>query len=126
MNAKRPINLNLWRLKFPIMAVASILHRISGVIIFLCLPLLMYLFHQSLLSQDSFDEMTGFIAHPSIRFIIWISLFALLYHLLAGIRHLIMDLGFGESLSAGRTTAYIVIILSIALAAFLGVWLWQI
>lgn len=126
MNTQRPINLNLWRLRFPVMAIASILHRISGVIIFLCLPLLLYLLQQSLISQGKFDSVTQFIANPLIRIILWVALSALLYHLFAGIRHLLMDLGFGESLSAGRATAYLVIVLAIITSILSGVWLWQI
>lgn len=125
MNPKRPINLNLWRLRFPIMAIASILHRISGVIIFLCLPLFLYLLQQSLSSETNFNQLTVFLAHPIVRLILWGSISAVLYHLFAGIRHLAMDLGFGESLQSGRFTAYFVIILSMITAILSGVWLWQ-
>lgn len=124
MNSQRPIFLNLTQLKFPRMAIVSILHRISGVVMFLALPLLLYLLHQSLYSQTSFVATQQLLAKPLMILIMWGVLSAVVFHILAGIRHLIMDCGYFESLRAGRMTATLVLILAAIATVLLGVWLW--
>lgn len=123
MNRARPIFLNLWQLRFPPMAIVSILHRISGIIIFLFIPFLLYLLHQSLMSNDGFNNVALFTQHVYAKFLLWVVLSATLFHFIAGLRHIIMDLGFAESLNAGRATAVMVFILSALLIIAAGVWL---
>lgn len=125
MAKQRPVNLNLFTIKFPIPAIVSILHRISGFILFLCIPFLLWLLQISLSSINHFDELQAFLGQPLVTILVWGVLAALFFHLVAGIRHLLMDLGFGESLKAGRFSAWAVVILSIALTLIAGVWLWQ-
>ncbi len=122
--ATRPVFINLWRIKFPIPAIISILHRVSGVIIFLAMPILLYFLSQSLISQESFDHLASILIHPAVKIICWLIVAAVIYHTLAGIRHLFMDAGIGESLEAARTSAYLVIIISAVLILLAGVWLW--
>ena len=124
MNKKRPVNLALTTLRFPPMAMVSIGHRISGILLFIFLPFLIYLLHESLISADSFAATHVLLGHPGVRCLLWVIGAATLFHLVAGIRHLLMDFGFGESLNAGRKSAYAVFILSAILSVFLGVWLW--
>lgn len=121
---ERPVNLNLFKFKFPIPAITSILHRLSGVILFLYIPWAMYLLHSSLLSHHSFHDVQYLLQNPWIRLLNWIFLSALALHFVAGIRHIIMDLGWFESVPAGTATAIIVIILSAILIILAGVWLW--
>lgn len=123
MNKKRPVNLDLGSLKFPPMAIASVLHRISGVVLFLLLPFMLYIFSQSVQSEASFAEMKNFLANPVYKLILWAFGTALIYHVIAGIRHLLMDMGFGEHLSTGRRTALIVIVLAVISSIFLGFWI---
>lgn len=123
MNNKRPVNLDLGSLKFPPMAIASILHRISGIVLFLLLPFMMYFLSVSLPSQVSFEHLQDLLAKPSNRVLMWAFSTALIYHVLAGFRHMIMDLGFGETLVVARYTAIIVIACSVILTIGLGVWL---
>lgn len=123
MKPTRPVYLNLLQIRQPLTAIASILHRLSGVILFLLLPLLLALLSHSLASEDSFNNLQQSI-HPLTRFFIWVVLSALLYHFIAGIRHLIMDAGIGESLQGGKLTAGITIAISIIGMIILGVWLW--
>lgn len=123
MNKKRPVNLDLGSLKFPPMAIASVLHRISGVALFLLLPFMLYLFSQSVQSEASFAEMKNSLANPVYKLILWAFGSALIYHVIAGIRHLLMDMGFGEHLSTGRRTALIVIVLAVISSIFLGFWI---
>lgn len=124
MKAKRPVNLNLFKIHFPAPAIVSILHRASGVIVFLLLPLLLWLLSSSLHSQASFDALHDSLTHPVLTFFIWVLLSALFGHLVAGIRHLLMDAGIGESLQGGRFSSYFVFIISAIGIVLLGVWLW--
>lgn len=122
---ERPMNLDLTKISYPITAIVSILHRISGIIIFLLLPVFLYLLHDSLVSETSFTQLQTVVHHPVLKFIIWGGLSAVAFHFWAGIRHMLMDLGFGESLTGGRITAVVVIVLTILSILFLGAWLWQ-
>ena len=125
MNAKsRPIHLNLMKMKFPPMAIVSILHRVSGVLLFLLLPLALYLLHTSLKSQMSFVGLHVFVAMPIVKFLLWALISAASFHFFAGIRHMVMDCGFGEQLKSARVTAYLIIALEVVAVVLSGVWLW--
>lgn len=124
MNKKRPVNLDLMSLKFPPMAIASILHRVSGVILFILLPVIIFLLGQSLHSAEGFAQASSMLAHPCYKVTLWAFSAAMGYHILAGIRHLLMDMGFGEHLHAARCTAILVIVLALILTIFLGFWIW--
>jgi len=121
---KRPVNLNLTTIHFPCHAIASLMHRISGFILFLFIPLLLWILQTSLASYEQFLNLQDMLATPFFKLILWGLLSAFLYHLLAGIRHLIMDFGYGESLSAARLTAQLVLLMGVLLSVALGVWLW--
>lgn len=124
MNKKRPINLSLTTLKYPPMAIVSILHRISGILLFLLMPLMLYFLSRSLKSPGSFSDLQVLLSNPMIKILLLAFASALVYHLLAGIRHLLMDLGLGEHLSSGRRSATFVIVASSVLIIVMGVWLW--
>jgi len=124
MSTKRPMNLDLTTMHFPIMAIASILHRISGVLLFLYMPFILWLLDQSLSSSTHFLNLQATLYEPIIKWFIWLFLAALFYHLVAGIRHLLMDFGIGESLKGGRIGAQFTIGLTIVLTLLAGVWLW--
>lgn len=125
MNKKRPINLDLSTMKFPVMAITSIFHRVSGLLLFLLLPVIIYFLGRSLQSAQSFAELqTLIMTNQYIKALLWVFSAALIYHLFAGIRHLIMDLGFGEHLEAGRKSAIAVMICSIFVMILLGFWIW--
>lgn len=120
----RPVNLRLTTMKFPMTAIVSILHRVSGLILFLFLPFLLWVFSLSLSSAESFATVQSYFQDTSIKFLVWVFLSGLVYHLFAGIRHLIMNFGIGESLKGGRIGATIVIALAAIIAIILGIWLW--
>jgi succinate dehydrogenase cytochrome b subunit len=124
MHNKRPVNLDLTTMRFPIPAIASILHRVSGVILFLLLPLLLVAAEWSLRSPMDFAELRLWMASPLFKLLFWGMLAAFIYHLLAGLRHILMDMGFGESLSCGRLSAKVVIGLSVVFILMAGAWLW--
>ncbi len=106
------------------MAIVSILHRISGILLFLLFPVFLYFGHLSIQSPASFGELQGFLVHPFGKLMTWAFLSALIYHLFAGIRHILMDIGFGETLIAGRRSAIAVIVLALIFILILGFWLW--
>ena len=122
VNHKRPVNLDLATIKFPVMAISSILHRISGVVLFLLFPVMLYFFEMSLKNAGTFTEVQQWILNNLYcKFVFWVFGAAIIYHLLAGIRHMVMDLGFGESLVAGRRSAVGVIAAAIFFTVLLGI-----
>lgn len=124
MKHKRPVNLNLFTIRFPIPAIASILHRISGVILFLFIPFILWGLSSSLASQQDFDDVHQFFTSAWVKFIIWGVLSALVFHLIAGIRHILMDMGIGEELKSGKLGAQITIGISVVFIILVGIWLW--
>lgn len=124
VNSKRPVNLDLRTIKLPVTAYTSILHRISGVILFVGIAVLLFALDKSLASEDSFEQVKACLAHPLAKLVIWGLLSALLYHLVAGIRHLVMDAGIGETLEGGKRGSKIVIAIAVVLIVLAGVWVW--
>ncbi len=78
----------------------------------------------SLSSPEGFDEVRAYLGSPLAKLIVWALLSALLYHLVAGIRHLVMDTGHGETLEGGKLGSKIVIVVSAVLIVLAGVWIW--
>jgi len=117
LKSKRPVNLPLSQvisvnLKSPV-AIASILHRISGVILFLLIPALLYVLQHSLASQEGFDMVRQDVfGNICVRFMVWVFLSGLIYHLFAGIKHLLADVGIAEELQSGRNAAWLMLALS--------------
>jgi succinate dehydrogenase / fumarate reductase cytochrome b subunit len=120
---KRPINLNLFVIYFPITAIISILHRLSGVFLFLMIPILLFCLQSSLEATASREWDSILNGHLG-KGLIWLTLSALFYHLIAGLRHLIMDIGWGESLWVARISAKTILLLGIVYSILLGGWLW--
>ncbi len=124
MDKKRPVNLDIGTIRLPITSYVSILHRVSGVILFFALAIFLWMLEGSLASEQSFNELGAMLANPICQFIIWGSLAALAYHAIAGIRHLIMDFGVGEdSFYAGRNSAWAAVVLSVVAIALLTWWI---
>ncbi len=124
MKDNRPVNLDLTSIQLPITAYASILHRVSGVFIFIGLAVLLCMLDQSLESAESFDNLVSTLSSFGPKFILWAVLTGLAYHTYAGVKHLIMDMGVGESLEGGVLGARIVFVLAAVSAVLIGVWIW--
>jgi succinate dehydrogenase / fumarate reductase cytochrome b subunit len=123
--SNRPVNLDLKSIRFPISAIASILHRISGVITLISVAVLLYLLHYSLESPFQFLETKAIMNNNIFLKLIVLGIcIALIYHVFGGIRHLMMDMGYFEEIKSGRLSAQVVIVLTILSSAFVGVWLW--
>ena len=124
MNSTRPVNLDLLRMRFPVTAVVSILHRLSGIIMFIFLPLFLYIISQASNTPSSYHQLQTLLLTPWMIVLIWGILSASIYHILAGVRHLLADMGVGESLAFARCSAWLLIIVEFVVIAILGVWLW--
>lgn len=124
MKDTRPVNLNLLVFRWPLTAITSILHRISGVFIFFGTAVLLYLLDMSLTSEAGFDEAVGLLSGNAAKFIVWAIVSGILYHLIAGIKHLIMDLGIGETIQGGKTGSVLVLVVSTIAIALTGFWIW--
>ena len=124
MTKSRPKYLDPLRIRLPIPGLISILHRISGLGLFLFLPLLLWLFQSSLTSPDSYVRYRAAFANPLVKLILIGLLWAFLHHLLAGLRFLALDLHYGTDLPTARATSWAVLLTAIVLTAVLGVWLW--
>ncbi|PCI48117.1 MAG: succinate dehydrogenase, cytochrome b556 subunit [Moraxellaceae bacterium] len=124
MEDKRPVNLDLTTIKLPLPGFASILHRVSGFAIFLALPILLWVLDQSLMSEESFGELQNVLSGFLVKFVLFAILAGLIFHLIAGIKHLLMDAGIGETLEGARRGAGITLVLSGLLILIAGAWLW--
>lgn len=126
MPAERPVNLPLASLfaAMPVTAVASILHRVTGVALFVGVLYLAYLLHLGLDGASGFARAGAIATAPAGKFALWLVLSALAYHLLAGVKHLLLDFHIGDSLAGGRVGAWLSIALAVAGALLAGAWLW--
>ncbi len=105
---KRPVFLDLTRIHMPIAALMSILHRASGVLLFLAIPLVIYLFEQSLHSAQDFSAVISLLNSMPGKLAAVVMLWALLHHLFAGIRYLLLDVRLGMSRDGARRGAWVV------------------
>ncbi|MBL0710278.1 MAG: succinate dehydrogenase, cytochrome b556 subunit [Colwellia sp.] len=124
MNKQRPVNLDLTTIKMHPAANASILHRVSGVMMVFAIGILLLTLSTSLSSAEGFAQIQGYLDGIFFEFIIFGCLSALTYHVLAGVRHLCMDLGHFEELASGNASAKLIMIIWLAISAVIGVWLW--
>ncbi|MCA0935618.1 succinate dehydrogenase cytochrome b556 subunit [Vibrio alginolyticus] len=120
----RPVNLDLQTIRFPITAIVSILHRVSGVITFVAVGILLWLLSISLSSPMGFMEATDIVDGFFVKFILWGILTALAYHIAGGIRHLLMDLGYFEELDSGTMSAKVAFGATAVLSLLAGIMVW--
>ncbi len=123
MKSNRPINLPLSQVisvnaKSPI-AIASILHRISGIFLFLLIPVMLWLLQRSLASPESFAVVFDNIA---VRFVAWIFVASIAYHFVMGVKHLFADMGFNEELKSGRMASFVSLAIAAVLIVLSFVW----
>ena len=122
--SKPPIFLNLLKIQLPIAGVSSILHRISAVGIFvLLLPFSIILVLASN-SEDGFSTASYLLSFNSIKVLLVLLLTGLTYHYISGIRHLVMDFGYWQTLNAGRISAILTIVSSGIISLILMVVVW--
>lgn len=103
------------RYRMPLSAYVSIMHRVSGALLFLLLPFLLYLFEKSLFSEITFEHFKGIVSHWFVKLIILGLSWAYLHHFCAGVRHLLMDAHIGLSKDGARRTSIAVFAISLSL-----------
>jgi len=117
---------DLIRYRLPVPGVVSILHRVSGLLLFLLLPLLLWLFDLSLSSDRSFDRLMTFCQGTLARLVLLALGWALLHHVLAGVRYLLLDLHVGVDKPAARRSSWIVFAVSLPLTALFALYLFEV
>jgi succinate dehydrogenase / fumarate reductase cytochrome b subunit len=121
MTTYRPVFLDLRRIRLPVSAVVSILHRVSGVLMVVSIPVFAWLFAQALASAEGFAAAAAFLGHPLVQLGLVVMAWALLHHLIAGIRYLVIDLGVGVDRPTARGTAWTALTAAVALTVVVAV-----
>lgn len=106
----------LTQIQMPVGAVASIAHRISGILLALGIPFLLGLFDLSLRGQAGFDRVSRLFAAPLSKLAAFVYVWALAHHAFAGVRHLLSDIDVGSRLRNARRSAWVVNVAGIAVA----------
>jgi len=120
----RPVDNGLATFRMPIAAIASITHRITGVALLVAVGFLMWALSTSLESQAGFDQVQNVLTHWFAKFIAWGIASFIVYHFIAGIKHLLMDAGYFETKETGPLAAKGVFALSAVGILLVGVWIW--
>jgi len=121
---KRPLWYNLSPLNLPVPGLVSILHRVSGAMLFLGLIEFLLLLDMSLASESGYAQIGEWMRAPIVKLLVIASIWALLHHLCAGIRHLFLDIDIGTSLHAAKRSAFAVFVVSLLMTASIAVRMW--
>jgi len=124
MQKQRPKYLNLIKIRLPLPGFVSILHRVSGALLFFMVPIILWLLAGSLSSEHTFEHYRQLIAYPWVKGLLLLLLWAFLHHMFAGIRFLGLDIHYGATLPAARFTAKGVLLISMGLTVLIGGILW--
>lgn len=116
----RPVFLNLIQIRLPIAGFMSILHRVSGLLLFLFIPFILYLLQMVLSGETDYQRAVELLSNPLLVLVCFSLLWGLLHHLLAGIRYLLLDVHIGVEAPVYRYTAWLVTLLSPVLALLLA------
>ena len=124
MQRNRPINLNLISIRLPINALVSILHRISGTILFLILPFLIFSLQLSLKTLDGYKQLADLTSSHFIKLILIVLAWSFFHHFFAGIRHLAMDIHWMTSLQKARLSGRVVLLLGAIAVVIFTIIIW--
>ena len=124
MDKEHPKHLALHLIQLPLPGFVSILHRVSGLLLFLALPLLLLMLQYSLRSIETYTQLMAILAHPLAKLLLLGLLWAFLHHFCAGLRYLAIDLDYGVKLAQARASSKVVLAASLVLTALLGAKLW--
>jgi succinate dehydrogenase / fumarate reductase, cytochrome b subunit len=117
----RPVHLDLLRIHLPLPGWVSILHRVSGALLFAALPFGVWILSVSLANEDGFQRIAEWVALPLVRLVLLGLIWAFVHHLLAGVRHLILDADWGTDLKCARQSS-IAVMLASGLVTLLAAW----
>lgn len=104
----RPVYLNLLKIRQPVTALASIAHRISGVLLVLSIPLMIWMLDRSLQSPEGYQQIADLLSQPLIKLLLLLLAWAIAHHFFAGIRFLLIDIEWGVDLATAKRTARVV------------------
>ena len=107
-NPHRVVFLNLAQIGMPVGALTSILHRVSGVLLALAIPVAAWLLARSLQGAAGYADVAGWLGRPAVRLVAVLWVWALAHHLLAGMRHMLSDIDVGSRLRGARRSAWTV------------------
>jgi len=120
---KRPKYLNLFRIKLPLPGIVSFLHRVSGALLFIAIPLLLAVFQLTLSSPADFDKVRQGLESPLVKLVLIVLLWGYSHHFFAGLRFIAMDMGLGMDLEKTRLNSWLVVAFSLTLTVLIGGWL---
>ena len=103
----RHIYLNLFAIDFPVTALTSIVHRVTGVFLFLSMPILLYFFYLMLESDSSYSVAKILFSKFYFKIFIYLFIYSFIYHFLNGIKHILLDVGYFDSKTASRRLSVI-------------------
>ncbi len=124
MPPRRPVYLNLFKIKLPLPGLVSIMHRVSGFALFLVLPWLIYALQQSLASEQGFEQLMSWFAQPLVKLGLLAVLWGYLHHFCMGLRYLALDMDIGVALPQARFSAKLVLAVSLTATFLIGIRLW--
>jgi len=124
MNKQRPKHLALHLIQLPLPGFVSILHRISGLLLFFALPLLLLMLQYSLRSIETYTQLQIVLAYPLAKLALLGLLWAFLHHFCAGLRYLVIDLHYVRDLAQARGSSKAVLAASLLLTVLIGAKLW--
>ena len=125
MNTERPVNLAFDTIiRQPVHAIASFLHRVSGAFLVFGSGYLLFLLDRSLASETGLQTVKTRLDATLETYLMWLILVALTYHVVAGIKHLLLDMHVGDTEAAAVAGSYVIFVVSVALAGSAAFWLW--
>ena len=123
MIKKRPKHLALHKIKLPLPGLISILHRVSGLLLFVSLPLILWMFQASLRSIETYTQLINILQYPLSKLFLLGLIWAFFHHFCAGIRYLAIDLHIVSSLAKARSSSWWVLGVSLLFTVVIGAWL---
>ncbi len=119
---KRPVFLNLAQIALPLSGLVSILHRVSGVLLFVAIPLALWALQESLEGKTEFEQIFNF--GPLSKILLLALTWAFLHHLFAGLRYLLLDVDLASERDSAKNTSLAVLALSLGITLWVGFKLW--
>ena len=121
----RPVFLNLLQIKFPVTAIISILHRVSGVVTIILLPFWLVFLKKLMVSPESYASLLASISQSFLlKLFLWLGVVSIWYHALAGLRHLVMDFGIAEEFHVAKITSWLLLLVTVVLSVFFIFKIW--
>lgn len=120
-NKKRPVYLNLFKIRLPVGGILSILHRATGAFLVLLLPIALYILQRSLQDPAAYAEIAAQAATIIGRIVVLVIVWVFAQHFFSGVRHLLLDIGIGDSKPAARRNAWLAFAASLTVVALTGV-----